>query len=412
MPYAEPGTIATATRLHHEGVQAYRQGQTAAAIALLERALTVWPGFAEAHNNLGVLLQAESRLDEAARRFERALALNPGYAEAHNNLGTVLQTGGRLDEAVLQFEQAVAANPAYLDALNNLAMALFALDRFEAAISRWSRVLALAPGHRGAEVCISKALYGLSMADAAQARRLARSILAAHPDSPVIRHGVAGIIGEVTPERAEAGYVTALFDFFAGNFDAALGRLNYSPRTLVALLAGEWSPRSPSPDILDAGCGTGLAAGFLRPLAGTLTGCDLSRQMLERARITGHYDRLVEAELVAFLSSHPDGFDMVVAADVLVYFGALHPVFAAVRTALRPGGLFACSMEAADDVPGASGADAGFILTSGGRYKHTSRYVRAVAADTGFDVRQLLPETQRWEIGQPVPGLKLVARKE
>jgi len=389
VPYAQPaGTVATATRLHHEGVQAYRQGHTAAAIALLERALEVWPEFTEAHNNLGVLLQAE----------------------------------GRLAEAIPRFEQAVAANPAYLDALNNLAMALFALDRFEAAIAHWGRVLTLAPGHRGAEVCISKALYGLSMADAEGARRLARAVLADHPESPVIRHGVAGIIGEVTPDRAETGYVTALFDFFAGNFDDALGRLNYSPRTLVAMLAHEWTATNPLPadpgpdllpdilpDILDAGCGTGLAAGFLRPLAGTLTGCDLSRRMLEQARATGHYDHLIEAELVGFLRTHPECFHMVVAADVLVYFGALHPVFAAVRTALRPGGLFACSMEGGDDAPS---TDAGFVLASGGRYKHTSRYLREVAASTGFEVRQLLPETQRWEVGEPIPGLKLVARKE
>jgi len=405
-PLAEP--IATATRLHHEGVSAYRQGRSAAAIALLERAVEVWPEFAEAHNNLGVLLQAQGQLEPATRHFERALALNPAYAEAHNNLGAVLQAQGRQDQAMAQFEQAVAASPAYLDALNNLAMGFFAQNQFEAAIGVWTRVLVVTPGHRDAEVCISKALYGLSMADPEAARRLARSVLAEHPESPVIRHGVAGLIGEVTPERAEVGYITAMFDFFAGSFDSALERLSYSPRTLATRLAEEWPPEAPPPDILDAGCGTGLAAGFLRPLAGTLTGCDLSPRMLDRAQATGHYDRLVETELVAFLQAHPEQFDMVFAADVLIYFGALQPLFAAVRTALRPGGLFACSMENGDDEPAAA---TGFVLSHAGRYRHTSAYLREMAAEAGLDVRQLVSETQRWEVGQPIPGLQLVVRK-
>jgi predicted TPR repeat methyltransferase len=413
VPHRQPaGTaaaVAAASHHHQEGLLACRQGRTAAAIALFERALAILPEFAEAHNNLGVLLHAGGDPTGAARHFERALSLNPGYAEAHNNLGAVFQGQGRVPEATLEFERAVAASPAYPDALNNLAMALFAQDRFEAAITRWQQVLALAPDHHGAEVCIGKALYGLFLADADAARRLARRVLADHPASPVIRHAAAGIIGEVTPDRAETGYITALFDFFAPNFDDALGRLSYSPGTLVALLAREWPATGPRPDILDAGCGTGLAAGFLRPLAGILSGCDLSRQMLERARATGHYDRLVEAELVGFLAAHPESVDMVVAADVLIYFGDLVPLFAAVRTALRPGGLFACSLESGD---GGVPAGAGFVLSAGGRYRHTSRALRELAEGAGFGVRQMLAETQRWESGQPIPGLKLIARKE
>jgi predicted TPR repeat methyltransferase len=390
-------------------VLAYRQGRAADAITLFERALELWPDFAEAHNNLGVLLQAQGQPDQAARQFERALALDPAYAEAHNNLGAVLQAQDRGPEATARFEQAVAINPAYLDALNNLAMALFAQNRFEAAIARWLQVLVLTPGHRDTEVCISKALYGLHLVNAEGARRLARAVLADHPASPVIRHGLAGLLGEVTPERAEPGYITALFDFVARDFDAALARLNYSPGSLVALLAAERTATDPRPDILDAGCGTGLAASFLRPLAGTLTGCDLSPQMLGQARATGHYDRLIEAELVGVLNANPESFDIVVAADVLIYFGTLSPVFAAVRTALRPGGLFACSMESGD---GIAAAGTGFVLSAGGRYRHTSGYLRDLAAATGLDVRQLLSETQRWEAGLPIPGLKLVVRKE
>jgi Flp pilus assembly protein TadD len=48
-----------------------------------------------AHNNLGSLLFAEHRLDEARAHFERAIAAGPANAEAHNNLGAVLLALGR-----------------------------------------------------------------------------------------------------------------------------------------------------------------------------------------------------------------------------------------------------------------------------------------------------------------------------
>ncbi|MCX4239251.1 class I SAM-dependent DNA methyltransferase [Paraliomyxa miuraensis] len=57
-------------------------------------------------------------------------------------------------------------------------------------------------------------------------------------------------------------------------------------------------------DVLDAGCGTGLCAPLLRPLARTLVGVDLSGKMLDQARRRGGYDELIEAELTEMLDAH------------------------------------------------------------------------------------------------------------
>ncbi len=43
------------------------------------------------HNNLGNALQAAGSLDEAAAAYRRAIGIKPGYAEAHYNLGILLQ---------------------------------------------------------------------------------------------------------------------------------------------------------------------------------------------------------------------------------------------------------------------------------------------------------------------------------
>ena len=59
------------------------------------------------------------------------------------------------------------------------------------------------------------------------------------------------------------------------------------------------------------------------------------------------YDELTQAELTAYLRDHPDGFDVIVTADTLVYFGALEEVAAAAAAALRPGGVLVFTVEEA-----------------------------------------------------------------
>jgi len=355
---------------------------------------------------LGVIAHRRSDLPAARALFGRALAIKPDLAEAHNNLGVVLQAEGQVQAALGHFRQALAVHDGYLDARNNLGMALLALGHFEAAVAEWRRVLAAAPASTGADICIIKALYGYYLADPEGARALARSVRAACPERPILQHGTAGILGEAAPAHANLEYVQALFDFFAGNFDTALDRLNYSPKPLIDVLADVVQPGQGASDILDAGCGTGLCAAFLRPWARTLTGCDLSAAMVARAHGRGLYDELAVSELTAFLDRHRERFDMVVAADVVIYFGDLAPLLAAARHALRPGGILAFSVETiAEDA-------AGFVIRPSGHYKHTPRYVTDTVGRAGLTLRRAVVNSLRLEEGQKAEGLMVVAEKQ
>jgi predicted TPR repeat methyltransferase len=158
--------------------------------------------------------------------------------------------------------------------------------------------------------------------------------------------------------------------------------------------------------VLDAGCGTGLCAAALRPRAASLTGVDLSPRMLERARGRAIYDALEEAELTTFLLAHPAQFDVIAAADVLVYFGELAELFAAARDALRPHGRFAFTVERYEPAPEGSTlpAQAGYELQPSGRYRHAESYLRATAAASGFAVDELQRVELRLEQNVPVGG--------
>ena len=155
-------------------------------------------------------------------------------------------------------------------------------------------------------------------------------------------------------------------------------------------------------DVLDVGCGTGLAGVAFRSLARRLHGSDLAPRMVERARRRGVYDHVEVAELVEGISRTPRAWDLVVAADVLVYVGDLGPVMRAATVGLRPGGLFCATVELC--------AGDGFALGPSRRYAHSAAYIRRVAAEAGLDLIVLEDAVPRWEKGQPVQGLAFAVR--
>jgi len=201
---------------------------------------------------------------------------------------------------------------------------------------------------------------------------------------------------EPAPARSPDAYLVESFNAFADRFDQHLvATLGYDiPEKLVAALAGIVT-NGARLDVLDAGCGTGLCGPHLRPWARSLTGVDLAPRMLDHAAGRGLYDRLICRELTAFLNDSPLHFDLVVAADVFIYFGDLVPLAAALAATLRPGGLLAFSTERS--------AAPGQRLQTSGRFAHHPDYVHSIFAPA-FVPRLCHETTIRQEAARPVAG--------
>jgi predicted TPR repeat methyltransferase len=190
--------------------------------------------------------------------------------------------------------------------------------------------------------------------------------------------------------------VVRIFDDYADNFDESLlNKLKY--RTPVDILNAVKSVcLSNDLEILDLGCGTGLVGAQLRQFAKTLHGVDLSSRMLRKAEQRSIYDDLTCSGIIEFLSSDTGIYDLVVAADVFIYFGDLAEVFQLVRRALRVGGIFCFSVEAVENMD--------FTLLKTGRYAHSRNYLKTLASNCGFAVKAIDESILRKEADNDIAG--------
>ena len=410
-------------------------GRADAALASYEAALRLDPAYALAWDNRGNTLRRLGRLAEALDSYERALGINPALADAWCHRAIALHDLGRHADAVASAEQALAARPAYADAFVALGHALQALDRHADSIDAYDRALALAPQAdtwcaRGtalkksgdlagalhsyekalairpdyalAEHYRANTLRALGQCDAAVASY--RRALGLGADADEIRFALAALGEAEQPATAPADYVKHLFDQYAGRFDRHLvDVLGYRTPALLDALLRPHLAAPPVAAALDLGCGTGLCAPFLRPLARHVTGVDLSQKMLDKAAALGLYDDLVCADIVDWLAERPATCDLAVAADVLVYIGDLAPLFARTRGALRAGGLFALSCEALDD-----GRE--YAILPSNRFAHALGYVTRTAQAAGFDVVATERAVLRQDHGRDVAGHLVLLR--
>lgn len=234
------------------------------------------------------------------------------------------------------------------------------------------------------------------------ARAAARKYLSLWPDDTTMRYLADALEGS-GPLRSPPDYLVEHFDRFAEHFDAQLvGTLGYDLPQQIGSLLGALPAGLRAAHALDAGCGTGLCGPILRPFAARLTGVDLSAGMLAQAARRGVYDALVQSELLAFLNQTPHEYDLIAAADVLIYFGDLTPLFTMAAYALRPGGLFIASTEQT--------SDGDFRLRSSGRFGHAPGYVQRTARPE-FIAESVTETTLRLEGKERIAGHLFVFRR-
>ncbi|MFT5682994.1 MAG: putative TPR repeat methyltransferase, partial [Myxococcota bacterium] len=339
-------------------------GDAAGAIAAWEKALHIDPSDADAWCNLGVARIESGDVDAAAAAWQRAIQADPNHADAIDLLAVSRSQRGEHAEAIALWRRALSARPGHSRSRNNLAAALrqqgaAALSRSDAgsALPLLDESIRLEPGDVTGHLFRSDALRQLGrLRDAFESCQDALQI---DPDRPEVHHNVGNLFKETgqndqaiaayrkamelgsthpatqlaldaltgqTPEVSPEAVVRDLFDSYADSFESHLvSELGYRTPTLLRQLydrVGGGSVRR----LVDLGCGTGLSGEAFSDIATELVGVDLSGKMIESARGKGLYKSLHVGEVVSFLTKSTARYELLLAADVLVYIGNLSPL--------------------------------------------------------------------------------------
>lgn len=417
-------------------------GKAAQALACYDLALSLQHDYALAWNNRGNALRELKRYQEALESFTRAMEIQLNYPEAFVNRGVCLQELAEHAQALTDFEDALKLRVAYpaahfargfslqqlglyeeaLDAYTlalqyqavpsvanvaaihcNRGMVLAKLQRYSEALVDLQNAQGLWPDFANAYLQTGHVYRHLQEPEAAiQAYQAALPLAQDKAQREQIEYCLASLGAVPAPSVAPPMYVKELFDQYAAHFDAHLQTLAYQvPRLLqdaVQALDVTEVHRA-----LDLGCGTGLCGDYLASISAHLTGVDLSENMLAKARARKVYKELICDDILHYLALPAAHYDLIVAADVLVYFGQLDDLFGLIKNKLTPGAHFAFSVE--ESVTG------DFRLQASQRYAHSAAYLQQLAEGHGLQLRHSSRHSGRHEAQQEVQSLIVVLQK-
>jgi tetratricopeptide (TPR) repeat protein len=104
----------------------------------------------EIHFNLGNVLVAKGKLDDAVQHFSKAISLNPNVASMRLNLAYALTLQGRGSEAFIELQELLRRHPKEPRAHNNLGVLFMNQRKFKEAALHFNEAVKLQPNYKQA----------------------------------------------------------------------------------------------------------------------------------------------------------------------------------------------------------------------------------------------------------------------
>ncbi len=136
----------------------FEKGYYDAAARLYQKVLEINAKNPPVHNNLGIILMAIDKPEEAARHFSKAVELDPGFAKAHSNLGNALAKQGRFPEAVSSLEKALQIDSNLFEARLTLGVVLLQSGKIDQSREHLAAAIRLQPKHSAANYSYGQVL--------------------------------------------------------------------------------------------------------------------------------------------------------------------------------------------------------------------------------------------------------------
>ncbi len=228
-----------------------------------------------------------------------------------------------------------------------------------------------------------------------------------YPDSGVAQQCYHTFLHLQKTAICNSEYIEKIFDIFAPEFETTLNRLQYNSPQMIAHYLADICRNYSTLHVLDLGCGTGMCGANIKknlPQA-VLWGVDISAQMLAEADAKKIYNQLAKNDIISYLKTSKSQFDVIVASDVLTYFGMLDEVIALTYSHLSPNGIFIFTVSQ-NNLNRQS-----YFLTPSSRFVHQFSYVKKVLAKVGFSRIKSHKEVIRKEGKKDVIGGIFIAVK-
>ena len=381
-------------------INLYSAGQLQEALNLIEILHTKYPNQSIIYNINGACYSGLNKFDSAIKCYKKAIEVSPNYSDAYNNLGNALLRIGNLDEAAMFLKKAIIIKPDYIDAIFNLGSTLKELGQLEESNRLFKKVISLKPNHFKAHLLLGLNLkiakqYSLAiiylekvlelrpkfapgylnigniysdLGQKKQAIQYFEKALIIKPEYKQAQYKLNALTGK-NSKSSPKEYVENLFNGYAENFDESLvNSLGYNlPFQIKDWITKLDSKRKKFNKVIDLGCGTGLSGKSLREISKNLTGIDLSKNMVEKARELEIYDDLLVGDIEEVLSNASEKYDLFVALDVFVYLGDLEAIFKTIKLCSNKNAYLIFSVEIQEGD--------GFSLLETLRFSHSEKYI-------------------------------------
>jgi tetratricopeptide (TPR) repeat protein len=100
-----------------------------------------------AHNNFGLALAEEGKINGAIYHYNKAIHIKPDYAFAYNNRGVAYGELGQSQQAIEDFNKAISIRPTYVDAYYNRGLTYDKFGQYQQAIENYNKAIGLKPNN-------------------------------------------------------------------------------------------------------------------------------------------------------------------------------------------------------------------------------------------------------------------------
>lgn len=357
----------------------YKLGNLPESKNYYEKSIRINPNNWVSHYNYGNLLVRLNQFHQAINHFEIAKEFSTNNTLL-SNLGFCYYQVGDLKNAVAIFNSELLNIESFsIDMLYTIGCCFLDYGDLVSAKTYFDKVIALDTTHAEAHHNLAIISLGEKKYDSALEH------FKHNVNNSTSIHMISALEGKIdaTNDIDDLNYARDLFEQYASYYDEHMTKqLQYNlPETLRSKYSKLYQQKLIDfkyPKLLDIGCGTGLCGKYFRDVSHESWGIDISHSMLIKAYLSNFYDFLLEAD-INNLSVLPDNyFNIVLAADSLVYIKNIKKVIQDLARVMKTSGIFMFSIE--------KGLQGDVSIDISGRYQHGDMYTKNCLIENGFKI--------------------------